>query len=496
MAMHQYIGARYVPYYYENSLDPTSTEWEPNVTYEPLTVVTLPNLHSYISKKLVPDTIGSPASNPAYWLDTGYANAYIAQLQQDVSDINDILDEFVGYHIVIKSGMSLADLNTLINDYGKRCSLVLMASIDCSGGGTLSSYVEEIIGAGGMFTSTSAATLAVNSGVRIKSRAQLFNNLYCVCSTGFIDGEATPMMFGMTGTKNVNVNTEMAFMIGSTFRIFHFTRGTYYANIANDKSGRTFIFDPDVIIDGVLHIATGSAGNIVKDVTVIGTIYTTQRVGTYYCDGVYMDDIVIMDPDSSYDGQTGNQGMGLGVHLTNSSENVFIKHIQMDVVNTRGDGVYNAALILDGSPASNNIKIESMKIGICSGSSAYPIIIDNCQHIYIDDVNVSSSEMPYSFANSAFIHISNLRGFFNATVGINFNNAQVNIIRAVISSSGTIAVNATNNSNIIFNFVRSTGGCSIGVRSDSSHITGLQHQSDAVTPNAGSTVQFFSTNYV
>lgn len=94
MAMHQYIGARYVPYYYENSLDPTSTEWEPNVTYEPLTVVTLPNMHTYISKKTVPDTIGSPALNAEYWLDQGYANAYIQDLQDQIDQ--EILDRQSG----------------------------------------------------------------------------------------------------------------------------------------------------------------------------------------------------------------------------------------------------------------------------------------------------------------------------------------------------------------------------------------------------------------
>lgn len=87
MSVHQYIGARYVPYYYENSLDPTSTDWEPNVTYEALTVVTLPNQHSYISKKTVPDTIGSPALNAAYWLDTGSDNAYIQDLQDQIDAI-------------------------------------------------------------------------------------------------------------------------------------------------------------------------------------------------------------------------------------------------------------------------------------------------------------------------------------------------------------------------------------------------------------------------
>lgn len=88
MSVHQYIGARYVPYYYENSLDPTSTEWEPNVHYEALTVVTLSNGHSYISKKDVPDTIGTPASNAEYWLDTGSDNAYIQNLQDQIDIIN------------------------------------------------------------------------------------------------------------------------------------------------------------------------------------------------------------------------------------------------------------------------------------------------------------------------------------------------------------------------------------------------------------------------
>lgn len=87
MAVHQYIGARYVPYYYENSLDPTSTEWEPNVTYEPLTVVTLPNQHSYISKKTVPASVGSPALNADYWLDSGSYDAYIQNLQDQIDAI-------------------------------------------------------------------------------------------------------------------------------------------------------------------------------------------------------------------------------------------------------------------------------------------------------------------------------------------------------------------------------------------------------------------------
>lgn len=87
--MLQYIGARYVPIFYQNSLDPTSSEWEPNVTYEPMVWVELSNGHMYISKKTVPANIGSPASNPLYWLEAGQYNAYIQHLQDQIDDMND-----------------------------------------------------------------------------------------------------------------------------------------------------------------------------------------------------------------------------------------------------------------------------------------------------------------------------------------------------------------------------------------------------------------------
>lgn len=119
MAVHQYIGARYVPLYYQNSLDPDSTEWEPNVVYEPLTVVTLPNNHSYISKKTVPDTIGSPALNQAYWLDTGSDNAYIHDLQDQVDQIKDMIaptfDEITNYNagdaVIYDGALYIFDVN-------------------------------------------------------------------------------------------------------------------------------------------------------------------------------------------------------------------------------------------------------------------------------------------------------------------------------------------------------------------------------------------------
>lgn len=83
MATRQYIGARYVPKFYENSVD-GSTQWESNVVYDPLIYVTLQNGHMYISKKQVPATVGTPASNVDYWLDMGSYNGFIDSLQNQI----------------------------------------------------------------------------------------------------------------------------------------------------------------------------------------------------------------------------------------------------------------------------------------------------------------------------------------------------------------------------------------------------------------------------
>lgn len=80
MAMHQYIGARYVPQFYDGS---SGTDWTANTQYEALTVVTR-NGNSYTSKKPVPASVGAPESNPAYWASTGIYSAQVQQIQDDL----------------------------------------------------------------------------------------------------------------------------------------------------------------------------------------------------------------------------------------------------------------------------------------------------------------------------------------------------------------------------------------------------------------------------
>lgn len=91
MAQLQYIGARYVPKFYENSLDPSSMEWESGVGYDPLTVVTY-NSDTYTSKITVPSTVGAPDANPTYWAKTADYNAALHALQEEVDDLTDKVD--------------------------------------------------------------------------------------------------------------------------------------------------------------------------------------------------------------------------------------------------------------------------------------------------------------------------------------------------------------------------------------------------------------------
>ena len=79
----QYIGARYTIKVYENTLNPSSAEWESGRSWEPLVLVTFNN-SSYLSKKEIPSSIGDPASNPSYWVCTGYYNGQISQLQLQI----------------------------------------------------------------------------------------------------------------------------------------------------------------------------------------------------------------------------------------------------------------------------------------------------------------------------------------------------------------------------------------------------------------------------
>lgn len=72
MAVRQYVGARYVPKFKEPDIN-----WEADMSYEAMTIVTYNN-DSYTSKVPVPANIGTPPNNPDYWVLTGNFNGQLA----------------------------------------------------------------------------------------------------------------------------------------------------------------------------------------------------------------------------------------------------------------------------------------------------------------------------------------------------------------------------------------------------------------------------------
>lgn len=135
MAVTQYVGARYVPKFYENS-DNTS-DWRSGVVYEPLTIVTY-NGNSYTSKKPVPATVGNPSANLEYWAPTGIYNEQVESLRTDFEELKADTEEAVadmmpkaGYQKAVllsdSYGVNAATGGTswiqhMINNYGSRLS--------------------------------------------------------------------------------------------------------------------------------------------------------------------------------------------------------------------------------------------------------------------------------------------------------------------------------------------------------------------------------------
>lgn len=93
MGTRQYIGARYVPKFFEN---PNGTaEWLSNVIYEPLTIVTY-SQNSYTSKKAVPASVGNPADNPEYWVASFNFNAQFEELENRIDGIDTEITDLDG----------------------------------------------------------------------------------------------------------------------------------------------------------------------------------------------------------------------------------------------------------------------------------------------------------------------------------------------------------------------------------------------------------------
>lgn len=92
MANRQYIGARYVPKFYQGS---NGNEWESGVIYEALTMVTYLS-NTYCSKKPVPARTITPNLDTEYWVLTAAYSSQTAKLREEFEDYKETVNENLG----------------------------------------------------------------------------------------------------------------------------------------------------------------------------------------------------------------------------------------------------------------------------------------------------------------------------------------------------------------------------------------------------------------
>lgn len=85
MANLQYVGPRVVPKPYRNP-DTGNAEWKSGIEYEALTMVTYLS-NGYVSALPVPSSVGNPADNPDYWVESADFDAALSDLQTRVHDL-------------------------------------------------------------------------------------------------------------------------------------------------------------------------------------------------------------------------------------------------------------------------------------------------------------------------------------------------------------------------------------------------------------------------
>ncbi len=234
----------------------------------------------------------------------------------------------------------------------------------------------------------------------------------------------------------------LADLIASPALFIRFPSGLYHAGFNNRTSNRTFIFEEGAIFDGVIHIANGSGPeggsslSVVSNVRAIGTIVSTVRVGSFYCDGVHIDKIRLTGVDAAYTNQTLEGGVA-GINFYYGSKNITVNEIDANSTGTLrlafscGIGAIN-----DSVHRPDNVNIGTLRVS----SSVYGAVsILGCDRFKISKIYVQS---------------------YNGGNGITFNDSDVNIGDIYVDGAGTVGaysnVSVFNNTTANIGHIRST----------------------------------------
>ena len=289
---------------------------------------------------------------------------------------------------------------------------------------TMPNNLYKVIGLGGVFIPYNPQEGQVfnltfpNECIFECGHYQLFHKqVRCICSNGFLLGEPNALWWGAAIDRVTDDQVPVDSMMASSFMVIRFIAGNYRAYVENKISGRTLIFEPGAVIDGVVHIAYGDYTNKVycKDTNVIGQVVSTCRVGGSYIDGLYIPNgIKILKTDQIWYNQNKTDAGTAGVHFNISNKNINIGHIEVEEVvdRTTGGGqqyIWAYGLCIDrgdgneGHEAPHDIYIESLNIQE-NKSAFFDVALVTCNNIKIGRITCGDGNRKINSLLLADVH--------------------------------------------------------------------------------------------
>ena len=239
--------------------------------------------------------------------------------------------------------------------------------------------------------------------------------------------------FGLMGDRVTDDSAAEAALSVSPYLFIYFPAGIYRTNMNNGTSNRTYLFEEDAIIDGVIHITgTGPATSPpqttvtwVDNVRILGTATTTVRFGTFYTRKLSVDKVRITEVSTSYLNQTAVGG-STGVHLYFGTKEAEIGEIICD------SGALNYNLSVDQGPIKGTDEVpENIHVGrlVINQTDVTGLVTAETVNLKIDEIiqkNQGGANVAWISSNDKKLKVGDLThnglGATSGQVGVYLQN--------------------------------------------------------------------------